>query len=152
MIGIAWSNLPEFTTEGRDGRSLNLIAGIFPTFCWRTLPACLNSRLYLVYNLSWGENPPLFTPPTWTFHHSISTGLIWLIDFEDVFKSFTVQTYFFVMRHISCTNSQLMSEIFWPTEWNVGREKIVCCCHRVRPHKTPLVLVGFWNRCIWFRV
>ena len=34
------------------------------------------------------------------FYQGISTGLIWLIDFEVVLKSFTVQTHFFVETYI----------------------------------------------------
>ena len=42
----------------------------------RTLPARPASRLYLVYNLSWGGRPPLFTPPPCTLHNDIGTGII----------------------------------------------------------------------------
>ena len=37
-------NSIQFKREGVDGKG------------GRTLPACLTSRLYLIYNLSWGEN------------------------------------------------------------------------------------------------
>ena len=67
----------------------------------RTLPAHLACHPYLVYNLSWGKKTTTFlTSPPHMFYHSISTGLIWLIDFEVVLKSFTVQTHFFVETYI----------------------------------------------------
>ena len=72
----------------------------------RTLPACLASHLYLDLNLFLGKKTHCFLPPPTLYVSSrISTGLIWLIDYEVVFDFFTVQTQFFVMRHISCTNA-----------------------------------------------
>ena len=52
--------------------------------------------LYLDLYFFRGEKTIVFFPsPPCTFHNGISTGLIWLIDFE------VVQTQFFVMRRIS---------------------------------------------------
>ena len=65
----------------------------------RTLPDRPASCPYLVSNFFLGEKTTAFvTPPPRMFHHGISKGLIWLIDFEVVLKSFTMQTYFFVVR------------------------------------------------------
>ena len=73
-------------------------------------PTCLPHFLSIpgLYLVLGGKNHHFFTtpaPPHHTLHHSISTGLIWLIDFEVVFKSFTMPTYFKVVRRISCTNA-----------------------------------------------
>ena len=121
----------------------------------RTLAACLAFRLYLVYYLSWGKGAHcFFTPPPCTFHHSISTGLIWLIKFEVVLKSFIVQTYFFFVRRISRTNathivSWSRNFVFKVNKWRFlapgwvgGHEKI---CVLMTPDQAPhLHCSSFW--------
>ena len=115
---------------------------------FRTLPDHLASHLYLVHNFFWGgKNPHCM------FHQSISIGLIWLIDFEVVYESFTVQTQFFVVRCISCTNAVCIVSWYFNLflSWRMtfldppgGREKIQCCRHRAGPRTATIRFGHRW--------
>ena len=109
----------------------------------RTLPARLASCSCLVYDLSWGEkNHCFFTPSPRILHHGISTGLLWLIDFEVVFKSFTVQRHFFVMRHISCTNAICMFN--WSRNYVFKVNKLHFFTHRMGAKKICVSTTSYW--------
>ena len=107
---------------------------------WRTLPACLASHPV-----------PIDLYFFCTFHHGISSGLIWLIDFE------VVQTQFFVMRCISCTNAvcivswspnfviKVNEWLFLPTGGWVGAKKTVCQWHQTGPHTETVSFGGLWK-------
>ena len=89
------------------------------------------------------------------FHHGISTSLIWLIDFEVVFESLTLQTLFFVLRRISCKNAfcivswsrnfvlKLTRDVFDPQVGGWAWKKFVCRCHWTRPHTDAFRFGGF---------
>ena len=117
----------------------------------RTVSAHLASRPYLVYNFSWGKKM-LFTPPPCMFFLSQQQYSSDLIEWFWSCQSFTVQTYFFVVRRISCTNVYVVSWscnfVFKVNEWSflthgwvVGPKKF---CVLMTPDLAP-----HWRHSSW---